>query len=348
MKKEALKTIILLMCMIIGAFSIGNSYACTDVMMKTNGDYRISGRTMDFSYPLGSKLIVVPRRQSYQSTVPSGKKGLEWTSKYGFVGLNIQDQPNLSDGMNEKGLSAGLLWLLGTEYPKTQTDSKALAIEDSVRWILGNFATIAELKKGLQQVEIWGHYIEAMHVMPPIHITAHDASGNSLVVEFLGGEMKVYDNINGVLTNQPDFEYQTTNLQYRKWKLGLARSAVSVPGEWYPTERFIRTSIVREALPAPKSLAEAVAQGVRVLNSVQVPYGTPGTDSEGGKKGDCDHTLWSLIRDHQNLVLYYRSMNNQSLQAIDLKSLDFSGDKSYEPISVNSGKWHIPVSVKVR
>lgn len=348
MQIRILFTMTIFMSMLLSAFSNGSAGACSDVMLKKEGAYGISCRTMDFSCPLGSKFVVVPRGQRCRSTTPTGKKGLAWTSRYGFVGVNVQDRPVYSDGLNEKGLSAAVLWLLGTDYPVAGIESRTLAVEDCAGWILGSFSTVAQLKKGLEKVQITGHFLEEMHMLPPLHLAVHDAAGHSLVIEFLEKEMVLFDNGNGVLTNEPDFRYQTANLQYRKWKLGLARSAVGVPGEWYPVERFIRASIVREALPAPKSLAQAVSQAVHVLNTVQVQYGAPGTDSEGGPEGAYDHTLWSLIRDHRNLSLYYRSMNNPSLQRIDLKSLDFSGTAAYEPIPVAGGDWFIPVSLKNR
>lgn len=341
---QTLFTQLTVFCFFVLSLAVSHpAKACSDVMLKTEGDYAVSCRTMDFSYPLGSRIEIIPRGEKWQSTSQNGAKGFQWSSKFGFVGISVQGLPVISDGLNEKGLSAAVLWLEGTKYPEPKDKTRAISIEDSLRWILGSFASVAELKKGLENVELTGHYIKAMHMFPPLHISVHDAAGNSLVIEFTNAQIKLYDNPNGVLTNQPDFEFQTKNLAYREWKLKLARSAVGVPGEWYPVERFERASIVRSSLPTPTNLAQAIAQGVHVLNTVQVQYKAPGTDSEGGKQGDFDHTLWSVVRDHKTPSIYWRSKDNQSLQFLDFAQIDFSGKTTYAPVEITQGNWFIPV-----
>ena len=41
----------------------------------------------------------------------------------------------------------------------------------------------------------------------------HDASGKSIVIECVGGKLNVYDNLLGVLTNSPGFDWHMTNLR---------------------------------------------------------------------------------------------------------------------------------------
>lgn len=45
-----------------------------------------------------------------------------------------------------------------------------------------------------------------------MHVALHDAAGKNLVIEFIEGEVKIYDNPLGVLTNRPDFTWQINNL----------------------------------------------------------------------------------------------------------------------------------------
>ena len=46
----------------------------------------------------------------------TGENSLEWTSRYGSVVTSAFEIAS-TDGMNEKGLVANLLWLPETEYP---------------------------------------------------------------------------------------------------------------------------------------------------------------------------------------------------------------------------------------
>jgi penicillin V acylase-like amidase (Ntn superfamily) len=48
-------------------------------------------------------------------TGAAGPHSLEWTSKYGSITASGYDV-STTDGMNEKGLVANLLWLVESQY----------------------------------------------------------------------------------------------------------------------------------------------------------------------------------------------------------------------------------------
>jgi penicillin V acylase-like amidase (Ntn superfamily) len=147
------------------------------------------------------------------------------------------------------------------------------------------------------------------------------------VVEFVDSAMRVHTDLNddgetgyGIMTNEPEFEYQLTNIKHLQWKRGLARQSVSVPGSWYPEERFMRIYMVKSGMEAPTSYSQAIMQAVHVLNTITVPMGNQfGTDS-GAKSGEGsgDHTLYGVVYDHLGKKLYWRTTNNQNLQKLDL------------------------------
>merc|ERR1712217_638827 len=100
--------------------------------------------------------------------------------------------------------------------------------------------------------------------------------------------------------------------------MGLARSAVEMPGSWYPEARFQRLHLVKSAMPKPASYQEAIMQTVHVLNTVTVPMGSQiGTDSGEGE-GLGDHTQWAVVYDHLNGTIYWRTEVNQNLQRLQL------------------------------
>ena len=112
MRKFALVFLLLL------AF-ISASLGCTEFLLspEKNNGLVISGRSMEFSYPLNSKVVFFNRGDSFSSHMPDGSEAASWENKYGFVGLNAFDIPTaISDGLNEMGLSLSTLWLPGTEY----------------------------------------------------------------------------------------------------------------------------------------------------------------------------------------------------------------------------------------
>ena len=86
-------------------------YACTSFQMVAADSSRVYARTMEFAFALNSDLVVTPRKLEFVGSGPNNSKGLIWRAKYGAVGMNAFDQPIITDGMNEKGLAANLLYL---------------------------------------------------------------------------------------------------------------------------------------------------------------------------------------------------------------------------------------------
>ena len=105
---------------------------------------------------------------------------------------------------------------------------------------------------------------------------------------------------------------------------------------------------------APKSTQEAVGSAVAVLNSVTVPEGTfPGTDTGKGSSeagGDAhDHTLWGIVRDHNatDPAVYYRSVDNPSLQRLRLRDLPLAAGQAARTMAVGAGAWFIDASSRL-
>ena len=148
---------------------------CTDFLLQAADEDNsvVVGRSMEFGEDLRSQILVGGRGTKKQSGAPdSPKGGLSWTAKYGYVGLNVAKLglPHLiCDGMNEKGLSIGALWLPSyTQYSSTVSNkAQALDVKHFTNWVLGNFVTVAEVKAGLADVQIWGDSLTNSHI--PIH-----------------------------------------------------------------------------------------------------------------------------------------------------------------------------------
>ncbi|OLQ01890.1 Ribonucleoside-diphosphate reductase large subunit [Symbiodinium microadriaticum] len=298
-------------------FSLGfaslllGSSACSNFVM--NNDYGISVRTMD----LGS----IPRLGWSLLAVPAGLPGLR-SSKYGYLGfaatiLGVIEENYLFGGMNDAGLSCDAQTLLGSKYPDAAAGKDNMEAILLCRWALEGFATLDEIQEGLKSVQF-----TEFALVGGLHWVLRDATGKGLVVEFLDGEMVTREDRNdgdstfGIMTNEPPFDWQLKAIQHLKWKEGLARTAVAMPGAWYPEDRFQRIFQVKRGMPVPKSYQEAVMQAVHVLNTVTVPMGLQlGTDSgKHSGEGSGDHTQWGVIYDHVQKSIYWRSSSNHNLQ----------------------------------
>lgn len=325
--------------------------ACSDFRLNTSSASVITGRTMDFAADLSSVVEVIPRGSTFQELPVfncTDCPDYEWTSKFGFVALNMFGVNIAADGMNEKGLSAAELYLMGTEYPvpeKSPATEQKPIVTSICTYILGNFATVDEVREGLDHVQIaeYDEQIAAFLVgkkaelgRVPLHISVHDATGKSLVIEFLKGKVVLYDNVNQVLTNEPPLNEQLAALE----KNGFS----TIPGGYGATERFIRLSVLNRAVPfgyrnSPDTFSflaatqeqRDVADTLHLLNAVVRPPSAEATE-------------WSIVRDHGRKKLYIRSSVNQILRQVDLNKIDFSDPASRRAIPVTFGNWFVDVT----
>jgi len=345
---------IVLVFLLLLAF-ISASLGCTEFLLspEKNNGLVISGRSMEFSYPLNSKVVFFNRGESFSSHMPDGSEAASWENKYGFVGLNAFDIPTaISDGLNEMGLSLSALWLPGTEYEQVSPESdptKVIELFDLPSWILGNFDTLESVREALESMTIWGEENELLGEVPPLHLSLHDKFGGSMVVEFIDGEMKIYDNPNAVLTNAPELSWHLENLRnyvnlspYMKegeingitYKgMGFGSGYVGIPGDGTPPSRFVRIALLREFSNPVETEEEGVMLALHLLNTVDIPAGV--SKREGDGPASFENTQWVTIKDNKNLKLYFRSYDCSSLFLVDLNNVDFSNGSEHESIIVD-------------
>ncbi|MDB6080802.1 MAG: hypothetical protein JWO53_74 [Chlamydiia bacterium] len=324
---------------------------CTDFLLKADDGTPIASRSMEFGIPLDSTIAVHPRGEQRSSDAPNSQKGLQWTSQYGFVAATAFHLDIAVDGMNEKGLSFGFLWLPGSEYESVtpHNSSQALAVEDLGSWILGNFATVQEVKLALGNVIVWGKSLQQIKMAPPVHVAIHDAQGNSLVVEFIGGVKKLYDNKVGVLTNAPQFEWHVENLRNYLNLKAVSESAIDfngtvlspagqgsgllgIPGDWMPSSRFVRMTVFKEFTKKPQDAKTGVNVAFHLLNTVDIPFGANGTEEKGNAV--FDYTQWAVVKDLKNKRFYWRTYENLNIQSIDLDTQNLEAGAKVKTISV--------------
>jgi choloylglycine hydrolase len=352
----------MIMLRVLFLFFAFNIYACTDFLVLAKDGSCVNGRSLEFALEMQSQLKITPRQHRIQSLAPGQQKGMHWVSKYGYLGVTALGMDFSFDGMNEKGLSFGYLWLPGvTQYPTVpaQEMNQALDFIDLGDWILGNFSSIQELKEALKTVRIWAHPVPQLG-LPPVHAAIHDAEGKSLVIEFVAGEMKVYDNPIGILTNSPPFDWQIANLSnylnlkpegpnsvaFRGVELvspGQGSGFLGLPGDWSPPSRFVKIATYLRFVKPVVNGIEAVNLAEHLLNSVDIPLGTvrdPGKDSG-------DYTQWIVIKDLKQRVFYFRSYQDLALKMIDLKKLRFDREmKNSLPLNTKKGYFDVTSSLQ--
>lgn len=342
-------------CATLGAFLAGtlafapaSSQACTTFRLQSGDSAWIVGRSMEFGMDLKSQVMLVPRGHTLVSTRPDLKHGLTWTAKHGFLGINALGLDLAVDGMNESGLSVGALFLPGfAEYQPFPADGRhAVSNLDLPNWILSQFTTVAELREAIAKVAVYDLVLPQAGGSMPLHWAVRDAQGGSIVLEYVGGKLTVYDNPLGVMTNSPSFDWHLTNLRnyinltninvdelklgsVAIEPLGQGTGLLGLPGDYTPPSRLIKAAALAYSAVPVSSALEGVNLGFHILNAVDIPRGavaakTPST-AGGAPSLDYDITEWSTVYDLKNRVAYYRTYGDFTIRKVDLGKVDFGG-----------------------
>lgn len=347
-----MKHLILALTVISATFFNDSLSGCTGLMLKTSDGSFVHGRTLEFGLPVETSVAVIPRNYSFTGTTPIGK-GLEYKAKYGAVGVYAFKNPSLMDGLNEKGLSVGTFYFPG--YAKytpitSENASKALSPVEFPNWILTQFETVDEVKKGISSVLIGNTVTEGWGDTPaPFHYIVYDKTGKSIVIEPLKGALKVYDNPIGVLTNSPDFKWHMTNLRnyinlspdnvdkvslegLTLTSFGQGSGLHGLPGDFSPPSRFVRAAVFAATAVPSKTADEAIFQIFHILNQFDIPVGAVREITNG--KTFNDYTLATVARDPKNGKYYFRTFEDQTIRFVDINAFDLNA-KEIKSASTN-------------
>ncbi|ASY78058.1 linear amide C-N hydrolase [Pectobacterium polaris] len=322
----------------LAALTLGSavSLACTRFVYKdpNNLDYPITARSMDWADDTETNLWIFPRELKRSGA--AGQHSLEWTSKYGSVIASAFDSnanmASTTDGVNEKGLAANVLWLAESKYPKTAPTAQkpGLSVAAWAQYVLDNFATVDEAVKALQAEKFILVTKELPHQdrKATLHLSLSDSSGDSAIIEYIDGKQVIHHNKDyQVMTNSPTFDQQLTLNAY--WdQIG---GNVMLPGTNRAADRFVRASFyVKNVDPnkliagvAEKSKIEKdkadLAAAFSIIRNASVPYGysLPGMPNIAS-------TRWRTVVDHKSLQYFFESAVSPNIFWVDLKDIDFA------------------------
>ncbi|QIW10325.1 linear amide C-N hydrolase [Francisella sp. LA112445] len=335
---------------------------CTNVFINKN-EYKIEARSMDFPMNIAFQNCIsyVGIDNTMDIVIDADKipdsQLTSWKTRYGFFGRLAFDKC-LTDGLNTQGLSFSFLYLDVTKHPTFNPEDKRKVL--SVYYI-GNFLLsmakdVPEALKLIAEHQLVGG---ALELKPgtfvkniPIHFSLRDSKGNTTVVEFVDGEVKVYENKGNILTNAPTYDWHLENIKEYKsllepfedsnsqfsdktinYKDTISSSRpevaqlIGMPGDFSGVSRFVRAYILSQLVPEPQSNREACFHASSIINNVSVP------------PYEVSMTLWTTIKDLKNLIVSYKDIAayqgnspigvyaagiNEGYISYDLKAMNFT------------------------
>lgn len=325
------KTITLSIIAFLTWTGIPDLKACTRVVYKGPDKTVITARSMDWRDEIDANLWIFPRNMERSGNV--GANSVKWSSRYGSVITSSWDIAT-TDGINEKGLVANMLWLVESQYPEfsPKGKKKGLAISAWAQYVLDNFATVKEAVDELQKEKfvIVSDYIPGTTKFTTVHLSLSDASGDNAIFEYIGGKLVIHhDPSYTVMTNSPVFDEQLAINRY--WQ-GIP-GTIMLPGTNRAADRYVRASYYINAIPQTADVLTSVASVFSVIRNCSVPYGISSENEP-----NISSTRWRSVADHKNLVYYFETVKTPNVFWVDLKKIDFGKKAAVKRLSVSKNE----------
>lgn len=340
MAKVAILSVVCSLAMVL--LTAAQGMACTGLFAKAEDGGVVYARSMEFTLPLKSSLLLLPRGTTCTAALPNGATGATWKTKYGIVGMNAFGLQSYIDGMNEKGLQMGLYWFAGyADYADFDPQKAATTITpwEIGKFVLGQCASVKEARELLQHINLVAFTSKELGTIPTAHFLLVDASGEAIAVEPVGKKLVIHDNPVGVFTNNPTFDWHLVNLNnYANLRpnqvagstlgklkispLGMGVGMRGLPGDITPPSRFVRAAFYLNSLYPLKTTSEALASVMRLHQTFFITKGIAHESTDGS--GPAEVTQWEMYTDLKNHKLYYRTYDNRTLRMVDTAKLDYS------------------------
>ena len=294
---------------------------CTAITYKT--DYLYFGRTLDLEYHYKESVTVTPR-------------GFFEGSRYAIIGIATveNDYPLYYDAVNEKGLCmAGLAFWQSAKYNREQAGKNNIASFELIPYILGKCSSVNEARELLSSTNITDTAFSEELSPSPLHWMIADRE-EAVVIESDCEGLKIYDDPVGVLTNEPRFSYQMTNLNNYinltrdeptnrfSEKINLSvysrgMGAIGLPGDNSSPSRFIRAAFTKLN---SVSDGDDVNQFFHILGSVSQVRGTVRV----GEK--LERTVYTSCCNADRGIYYYTTYENSCITGVDMHREDLNGE----------------------
>lgn len=261
---------------LVSVIFAAHAFACSRILWNSNKLAVVVGRTMDWPESTQPMLTVFPRGIQRNGGMVGDQvivkdNAAKWTSKFGSLVTTVYGI-GTADGFNEKGLSIHMLYLNATDFGVRDTSKPAVHAGLWGQYLLDNASSVSEALKLHDNIQVV--MAEANGHKANVHLAIEDASGDSAIIEYIGGKAVIHHGRQfTIMTNDPTYDQQLELL--KKQDFSKPSSDTPLPGNVKATDRFQRAAYYSAMLPEPKDEREAVASMFAIARNVSVPFGAP-------------------------------------------------------------------------
>ncbi|MBF0118757.1 MAG: linear amide C-N hydrolase [Desulfobacterales bacterium] len=326
---------------VVTGFIVYKATACSLAVLKSK-EKSIIARNMDWISPDGYVVKNYPGVERRAKLILINP--YKWKSKYGSITINLEQDTHIPGigkqnvagcGLNEKGLFAGELWVVGppkVNYPVDYGKSW-LATAEVVQTILDTCANVDEAISRFKEFSLEGFtFLRWAGVALDLHWFVSDSSGKTAILEYPDAKWSEHNPpIYSAMTNH---YYERSNEELKKYK-GFGGNN-DIPDE-VPFDK--KTSLMRFVLTCDSVVDIQTTGNVTLDSGFELLKRVSAQDSpvlEGGSEKITTH--WSVVYDLKERTITWISSKNAGRRWIDLDGIDFPvrNNRDDKRISVQS------------
>lgn len=308
---------------------------CTSVTWESEGRHFV-GRNLDFEISYGQTPVATPRNYPFQF-----KNGRRLESHFAIIGMAAvaEGYPLYFDATNEKGLSAEGLMFKTAKY-SSERGENCFASFELIPYLLGTCESVEEAKERLGEIKVTDEAFSPAFPPSPLHWMICDQKG-CITVEVEEGQVRVFDNPVGVLTNCPGFDKQLFNLNnyptlspkdptdsfspsFTLSSYSRGMGTKGLPGGLDSESRFVRAAFSALNASKEKDEKKAIAQFFHILRSVCQIKGLDAVEN------GFEYTIYTSCVDMDKGVYRYMGYEDFEIREADLHSCDLEGQELTE------------------
>ncbi len=305
---------------------------CTSILY-TAGDHYF-GRNLDLEVSFGQEVVVTPRDYPFDfRQMPT------LDHHYAIIGMALvkDNYPLYFDGANEEGLGMAGLNFAGLAHFFPVVDGKDnVSPFEFIPYVLGQCKNVAEAKQLLVNLNLVNINFSDQLQLSPLHWLIADRQGAAIVVESTPSGLHVYDNPVGVLTNNPEFPSQMTNLANyqsvspanpvntlmpKKELMTYSRGLGShmLPGGMDSESRFVKECFTLHNAPEGDSELENVTNYFHCLHAVEQQK-----ELDEVAPATFEYTIYSDGINLATGTFYYTTYEDNQINAVQMHNVNLN------------------------